>query len=100
MISLIQIGSIASELKVTAEKIASTISGIGSLPEDADYAKETYENILLDEISHVQLLTLAMTKLATEEMAENADDSAFMAGELNSVSGGQDNPKYRRNMEE
>ena len=39
-------------------------------------------DLMLDELHHVQLLTLELTKLMTEAETANADDSAFFAGEL------------------
>jgi len=42
--------------------------------------EETYESILLDELGHLQAITLALTKELTTD--SHSDESAFFEGEL------------------
>lgn len=80
------ISSIARQLKAVAEKLDSLAMGVQDVEQDAPDLTGVYQNLLLDEVEHVQILTLEMTKAvveATHESSENVDDgSVFGPGEL------------------
>ena len=79
--------SICQQLCKITERICFLADGIESIKEtNADLA-DTYEHFLIDEITHVQIATLELTRAVTGEETANGDDSAFMEGELNSVIG-------------
>ena len=83
---------ISAQLCASAAKISGLAKSIEDLRESNPEICEDYEHFLLDEVAHIQIITLQLTSLAAEDEEEegNADDSAFMAGELNSVIGDKD----------
>jgi hypothetical protein len=83
---------IGQQVLKTAEKVQTLASGIQSIKELDDF-EETYEAILYDEVEHLQILTLELTKALTDADQLNADDgggSAFFAGELTSENTGDE----------
>lgn len=82
------IGSLARHLKEVAERIGSLAAGVADAEQYDPSMTEMYQNLLLDEIEHVQILTLEITKAVaetTEPSDANADEaggSVFGAGEL------------------
>lgn len=77
--------SLARQLCKVGEKIDSLASDIQGSEQDANGVSELFQNLLVDEIEHVQILTLELTKLVTESTGEatNADEGgAFAEGEL------------------
>lgn len=80
------ISSIARQLKVVADKLDSLAMGVQDVEQNASDLTCVYQSLLLDEVEHVQILTLEMTKAvveATYESSENSDDSSvFGPGEL------------------
>ncbi|MCD8397544.1 MAG: hypothetical protein LUD12_10275 [Lachnospiraceae bacterium] len=79
------INDISSQLSMVCGKLGSLASGSETIKATNPDLAATYEDMLLDEIKHVQILALELTKLAVSE--ERADDGAFAEGELNSVLG-------------
>lgn len=82
------IGSVARQMIKACERIDTITMDMESIenagPSDA---LETYGSHRIDELAHVQELTLLLTALITEASTEadgksNADGSAFMEGEL------------------
>lgn len=65
---------------------AIAVMGVQDVEQNASDLTCVYQSLLLDEVEHVQILTLEMTKAvveATYESSENSDDgSVFGPGEL------------------
>ena len=81
-----KIASTADWLDETAFRIAKLAKSLSESDGDNDICEE----FLLDEITHVQILALELTRLSTEEGQsenEDGDGGAFAEGELNSVLG-------------
>ena len=80
------ISSLARQLKAVAEKLDSLAMGVQDVEQSAPDLTGVYQNLLLDEVEHVQILTLEITKAvveASEQSEEHADDgSVFGPGEL------------------
>lgn len=82
------ISSLAKQLKIVAEKVESLAVGAGETEQNAPDLTDVYQNLLLDEVEHVQILTLEITKAvaeATEPSETNADEgdgSVFAPGDL------------------
>ena len=81
--------NISQQLECTSEKIAGLAAGMMNDQGVQNALREAYEHLLFDEIAHVQILALELTRIATEGEDEplKKDDSAFAQGELNSVMG-------------
>ena len=73
--------NISKQLSKTSEKICSLMDSYNASPETG----EVFSELLLDEVRHVQILALELTKDVAED--ENLDESAFAEGELNSTVG-------------
>ena len=78
MINVKMIVSAGNQLSKTLETISAAACAI-----DNGCTSEVYETILLDCITHAQMLTLEMTKLISDESEMNGD-SVFGPGELDS----------------
>ena len=80
------ISSLARQLKLVAEKLDSLAMGVQDVEQATPDLAGVYQNLLLDEVEHVQILTLEITKAAveaSEQSEEHADDgSVFGPGEL------------------
>ena len=82
------ISSLARQLKAVAEKLDSLAMGAQDVEQNAPDLTGVYQNLLLDEVEHVQILTLEITKAvaeATEPSETNADEgggSVFGPGDL------------------
>lgn len=87
------ISSLARQLGKASEKLDSLAMGVQDTEQNAPGVSEVYQGLLLDEIEHVQILTLELTKLVTASTDEaNADEdggSAFAAGDLTAEKGGE-----------
>ncbi len=88
------ISSIARQLGKVSEKLDSLAMGVQDAEQATPTLAETYQGLLLDEIEHVQILTLELTKAvmpATE--GANADEgdggSVFAAGDLTDEKAGK-----------
>ena len=83
------IGGVCRQLAKVCERIDTMTMDMESFESNAsEDVLETFKEHRLDALAHVQELTLILTSLVTEAQAEataNADDSAFMEGELNST---------------
>ena len=77
------ISGLSRQIGAVSNKISSLCDEI-SFAEAADMSelKELYETLIMDEVGHMQALTLELTNQITG--VANADDSAFFAGELTS----------------
>ena len=80
------IEDISKQLALVAAKIGALTNSIEELKEENKELCDTYEQFILDEIAHVQIFALELTRLATGTDEENTDE-AFMEGELTSVIG-------------
>lgn len=84
-----QMVKVCEQIDALAMGIQDTEQGIGDIA-------DTYQDMLLDELEHIQMLTLKLTDLisqATEEGAANTDEgegSAFSAGDLTAEKTGED----------
>lgn len=81
------ISSLARQLKAVAEKLDSLAMGVQDVEQNAPDLTGVYQNLLLDEVEHVQILTLEITKAVAEATAPsetNADEggSVFAPGDL------------------
>lgn len=80
------ISSLARQLKLVAEKVDSLAMGVQDVEQATPDLAGVYQSLLVDEVEHVQILTLEITKAvveASEQSEEHADDgSAFGPGEL------------------
>lgn len=82
------ISSLARQLKLVAEKLDSLAMGVQDVEQATPDLAGVYQNLLLDEVEHVQILTLEITKAvaeATEPSETNADEgdgSVFAPGDL------------------
>ena len=90
MKNIVAITSIARTLGKIAEKLEATAYASRDTEETDEGLSKVYDEMLMDEVHHVQVLTLELTKAVIPE--ENADEgeSAFIEGELNSVVGPPD----------
>ena len=82
-----ELASLSMLLCKTAEMIETTTEAYEASAVSNPELADAYEHFLLDEVTHVQILALEMTRTMTEESETNGDDSAFVSGELNSVIG-------------
>ncbi len=80
------ISSLAHQLKAVAEKLESLSMGAQEMEQQSSDLSDVYQSLLVDEVEHVQILTLEITKAvveASEQGEEHADDgSVFGPGEL------------------
>ncbi len=74
--NVVQISDVSYQLAKVSDRIM-------ALSNSTQPISGVYEDMLLDEISHVQILALELTKLATGD-GRTDDGSAFAEGELNS----------------
>lgn len=97
------IGNIARQLGKVSEKVDSLVMGVQDSEQVSPELGEVYHGLLLDEIEHVQILALELTKAAmqTTESA-NADDggSVFAAGDLTAEKAGGSDGDAGQNEEE
>lgn len=88
------ISSLARQLGKVSDKMDSLAMGVQDTEQNAPDVSEVYQGLLMDEIEHLQILTLELTKLVTESTADaaNADEgdgSAFAAGDLTDEKAGE-----------
>ena len=82
------ISSLSRQMVKVCEQIDSLAMGVQDSEQGIGDVTDTYQTMLLDELEHVQLLTLKMTEMVSQAMggeAENADEgegSVFSEGEL------------------
>ena len=85
------ISSLARQLGKVSEKLDSLAMGVQDVEQNAPDLTDVYQGLLLDEIEHVQILTLELTKAVVAEAEEtNADEggSVFAAGDLTAEKAG------------
>ena len=90
------ISSLARQLGKVSEKLDSLAMGVQDVEQNAPDLTDVYQGLLLDEIEHVQILTLELTKAVVAAAEEtNADeggsvfDHIFLLAELPDASDGQ-----------
>lgn len=82
------ISSLARQLKAVAEKLDSLAMGVQDVEQNAPDLTGVYQNLLLDEVEHVQILTLEITKAVaeatapSETKADEGEGSVFGPGDL------------------
>lgn len=80
------IESICTQLIKSCEKIQTVTSAMDAFGQSAEELAEVYGNIQFDELEHVQILTLSLTKLISDAESEHEDEagSVFSSGDLTS----------------
>ena len=82
------IRDISTQLKTVCDKIASLSCGMEYVGNQDESLEAVYEELLLDEVHHAQVLALEMTRVTIGPEDDTAmDESAFAEGELSSVVG-------------
>ncbi len=82
------ISSLARQLKAVAERLDSLTMGVEEVEQNSTDLTGVYQSLLLDEVEHVQVLTLEITKAVAEATAPseaNADEGeggVFAPGDL------------------
>ena len=90
------ISSMSRQMVKVCEQIDNLALGIQDTEQGIGDIADTYQDMLLDELEHIQMLTLKLTDLisqATEEETANTDEgegSAFAAGDLTVEKTGED----------
>lgn len=88
------IGSLSRQMCKVCEQIDSLAMGVQDTEQGIGDIAGTYQELLLDELEHIQMLTLKLTDLisqATGEENSNADEgegNAFAQGDLNAEKNG------------
>lgn len=86
--------NLSMQLGKVSEMIQSLASGIQDCEQGNPDVVGAYEDMLLDEVNHTQVLTLELTRLLTEQEVDagnhaDEDGSAFAAGDLTDVKAGE-----------
>lgn len=83
------ISSMSRQMIKVCEQIDSLAMGVQDTEQGSDNIADTYHDLLLDELEHIQMLTLKLTELVSEAVGEqdavNADEgegSAFFQGDF------------------
>ena len=83
------ITSISTQICALAVRVSAIAGGIESTNSASDALKKVYEQQLVDEVRHLQTLTIELTKTVFEDeptqYVQSDGDSAFAQGELTSV---------------
>lgn len=85
------VGSICTQLIKSCEKVQTITSAMDAFEQTNDKIIESYSDIRIDELEHIQILTLMLTELVSAESDENMDGegSTFAPGDLNDVKKGE-----------
>lgn len=86
------ISSLARQLGKLSEKMDSLAMGIQDTEQNAPDVSVVYQGLLTDEIEHLQILTLELTKLvfgAAANADEGGDGGVFAAGDLTDEKAGE-----------
>ena len=67
------ISSLAHQLKAVAEKLESLSMGAQEMEQQSSDLSDVYQSLLVDEVEHVQILTLEITK-AVVEASEQSEE--------------------------
>lgn len=81
------IRDISTQLKAVCDKISSLSYGMEFVGNQDESLEAVYEELLLDEVHHAQVLALEMTRVTIGPEDTAMDESAFAEGELSSVVG-------------
>lgn len=82
------INSVSQQMVKICERIDDLASAVEGSEQDTGDIADTYQDLLLDELEHIQMLTLKLTELVSEAVGEETanndegDDSAFAPGDL------------------
>ena len=77
------ISSLSQQMVKVCEQIDSLAMGVQDTEQGIGDLGDTYQNLLLDELEHIQMLTLKLTELVSEAVGEETantdegDGSAF-----------------------
>jgi len=82
------ISSLARQLGKVSEKLDSLAMGVQDVEQNAPDLTDVYQGLLLDEIEHVQILTLELTKAVVAAAEETNAGSVFAAGDLTAEKAG------------
>jgi hypothetical protein len=82
------ISSLSRQMVKVCEQIDSLAMGVQDTEQGIGDLGDTYQDLLLDELEHIQMLTLKLTELVSEAVGEETantdegDGSAFAPGDL------------------
>ena len=79
--------NVCRQLCMISERICNLADSIEEMQTTNAELADTYENFLIDEVTHAQVAILELTRLVGGSGTANGDDSAFAEGELNAVVG-------------
>ena len=83
------ISSMSRQMVKVCEQIDSLAMGVQDTEQGIGDLADTYQDLILDELEHIQMLTLKLTELVSEAVGEEpantdeGDSSAFAQGNLN-----------------
>ena len=90
------ISSLSQQMVKVCEQIDSLAMGVQDTEQGIGDLGDTYQNLLLDELEHIQMLTLKLTELVSEAVGEETantdegDGSAFAPGDLDAKKDGEE----------
>jgi hypothetical protein len=82
------ISSLSRQMVKVCEQIDSLAMGVQDTEQGIGDLGDTYQELLLDELEHIQMLTLKLTELVSEAVGEETtntdegDGSSFAPGDL------------------
>ena len=88
------ISSMSRQMVKVCEQIDSLAMGVQDTEQGIGDLGDTYQDLLLDELEHIQMLTLKLTELVSEAVGEETsntdegDGSAFAPGDLDATKTG------------
>lgn len=74
--------NLSQQLEEVARRIGSLAADVWTMNDGAPEIADTYETFLFDEVAHLQMLTISVTKAVTDGEEVNGDESIFGPGEL------------------
>lgn len=88
------ISSLSRQMVKVCEQIDSLAMGVQDTEQGIGDLGDTYQDLLLDELEHIQILALKLTELVSEAVGEETantdegDGSAFAPGDLDATKTG------------
>lgn len=82
--------SIVRQIGKSCDQVESLTTAIGSARYGSEPLGAIYENMILDAVEHIQILTLELTRQFTDEELDG--ETAFGPGELQSRQGARRDP--------
>lgn len=103
--------NLSQQLEEVARRIGSLSADISIMKGDAPQVSESYEEFLLDAVAHLQIITLSLTQIVTEDGEEEpegaveeeeaeGDDGMFRTGELEDKKEDEEKPEEPLDKEE